>query len=316
MKILIIGAGSMGCPIAWILDQAGHDVSIYVRPGTIKDRPKVIDVLNLDQRAKKFRTTNRRFTPHYVEQISSNDDYNFIFVPIKHYQWADLIPILAKSSKNSTIVTIGNLWDEFEVLEHAFSGCLIYGFFHFSSALKGDKIYGFISPHASFGSVNVPHSKLSELTLLFKNIGFSPRIRTDMKSWLICHFAFNAAFISAAAMAGGLDDLITNSKHIRFMQKLLHESFDVVKRRGITPSDYPDQSIFGKIPWPFLVIFIKLLSFTVPMKVAIKHSHIDGKEIKSYYFDLLQTAKKFGIQTPYFNAIETNMNAIDDKFCP
>lgn len=316
MKILIIGAGSMGCPIAWIFDQAGHDVSIYVRPGTITDRPKIIEILNLDQRAKEFRTTNRRFIPHYVEQVSNNDDYNFIFVPIKHYQWANLIPILSKSSKNSTIVTIGNLWDEFEALEHAFNERLIYGFFHFSSALKGDKIYGFISSHASFGSMNASHLKLSALTLLLKNVGFSPRIRTDMKSWLICHFAFNAAFISAAAMACGLDNLIKNVKHIRFMQKLMHESFNVVKHRGITPSDYADQSIFEKIPWPLLVIFIKLLSFTVPMKVAIKHSHIDGKEIKSYYFDLLQTAKKFGIQTPYFNSIETAMIAIDDKFCP
>ena len=135
-----------------------------------------------------------------------------------------------------------------------------------------------------------------------------------MKAWLICHFAFNAAFISATAVAGGLENLIKQSKHIRFMKKLMHEAFAVVNARGVNPADYPDQSIFEKMPWPFLVLFIKLLSFTVPMKTALKHSHIDGKEIKSYYLDLLKTAKELCVQTPYFDSIEIIMKAIDDRF--
>lgn len=100
------------------------------------------------------------------------------------------------------------------------------------------------------------------------------------------------------------------------MQKLSRESFAVVKARGVNPANYPDQSVFGTMPWPFLVIIIKLLSFTTPLKVAMQHSHIDGKEIKSYYFDLLKTASQLGVRTPVFDSIKDVMTKIDDQFRP
>lgn len=212
MKILIIGSGSMGCVIGWALQNAGHDVKIYIRPGTLSQKQKRINILNLDQRAKKFRLQERIFEPQYVEQILVDDEYNFIFAPIKHYQWAELIPVLSATSPKSTIVTLGNLWEEFEMLQSAFGERLVHGFFHFTSALKGDECHGFIAPHVSLGGSQTQQGKISQLDMILRDAGFRPKMRPDMKSWLMCHFAFNAAFISAAAISGGLKNLIRSAK--------------------------------------------------------------------------------------------------------
>ena len=75
MKILIYGAGVVGCTYGWQLSKAGCDVAVLVR----KEQKELVQkdgirIICSDFRGKARKDTDIIFKPTVIDELSSNND--------------------------------------------------------------------------------------------------------------------------------------------------------------------------------------------------------------------------------------------------
>ena len=79
MKILIYGAGVVGCTYGWQLSKAGCDVAVLVR----KEQKELVQkdgirIICSDFREKARKDTDIIFKPTVIDELSSNNDFEYI----------------------------------------------------------------------------------------------------------------------------------------------------------------------------------------------------------------------------------------------
>ena len=82
MKILIYGAGVVGCTYGWQLSKAGCDVAVLVR----KEQKELVQkdgirIICSDFREKTRKDTDIIFKPTVIDELSSNNDFEYILSP-------------------------------------------------------------------------------------------------------------------------------------------------------------------------------------------------------------------------------------------
>ena len=79
MKILIYGAGVVGCTYGWQLSKVGCDVTVLVRKGQKECVQKDgIQIICSDFRGKARKDTDVIFKPTVIDELSSNNDFEYI----------------------------------------------------------------------------------------------------------------------------------------------------------------------------------------------------------------------------------------------
>ena len=87
MKILIYGAGVVGCTYGWQLSKAGCDVAVLVR----KEQKELVQkdgirIICSDFREKTRKDTDIIFKPTVIDELSSNNDFEYIIVSTNKLQ--------------------------------------------------------------------------------------------------------------------------------------------------------------------------------------------------------------------------------------
>ena len=87
MKILIYGAGVVGCTYGWQLSKAGCDVAVLVR----KEQKELVQkdgirIICSDFREKARKDTDIIFKPTVIDELSSNNDFEYIIVSTNKLQ--------------------------------------------------------------------------------------------------------------------------------------------------------------------------------------------------------------------------------------
>ena len=78
MKILIYGAGVVGCTYGWQLSKVGCDVTVLVRKGQKECVQKDgIQIICSDFRGKARKDTDVIFKPTVIDELSSNNDFEY-----------------------------------------------------------------------------------------------------------------------------------------------------------------------------------------------------------------------------------------------
>lgn len=102
MKILVYGAGIIGCELAHELYNGNNDVTLLVRnkwKETIDNNGLVI------RHYGQLRTTRDKINT--IDTLKKDDYYDLIFVAMQYHQMLDVIPILAENI-STNIVFVGN----------------------------------------------------------------------------------------------------------------------------------------------------------------------------------------------------------------
>ena len=114
MKILIYGAGVVGCTYGWQLSKAGCDVAVLVR----KEQKELVQkdgirIICSDFREKARKDTDIIFKPTVIDELSSNNDFEYIIVSTNKLQLSTILPSLSKSAGKANVVFFQNNWDVF-----------------------------------------------------------------------------------------------------------------------------------------------------------------------------------------------------------
>ena len=115
MKILIYGAGVIGCTYGWQLAEAGHDVTLLVR----KEQKQLIDEQGIHIICQDFRsgiknTVDTVFRPHVVDGLDARNDFEYIIVATNKIQLPDVLPVLGVSAGKAHVMFFQNNWDCFD----------------------------------------------------------------------------------------------------------------------------------------------------------------------------------------------------------
>lgn len=119
MKLLVFGAGVLGCNLANNLFRAGRDVTLLARGAWAEElRKSGLQIKN----SISHRTTASRIP--VATELSPEDAYDVIFVALRYTQIRDILGTL-RASRAKTIIFVGNnvrvsetaaLWPEKNVL--------------------------------------------------------------------------------------------------------------------------------------------------------------------------------------------------------
>ena len=94
MKILMFGAGVIGTLYGWAFENAGHSVSLLVRPGWEDRWTNGIMLQILDARGGREQEVAALYRPHIVTSLAAEDGYDVVVEAVRYSQTEEVLPEL------------------------------------------------------------------------------------------------------------------------------------------------------------------------------------------------------------------------------
>src|SRR3954464_2887013 len=90
MKILLFGRGAIATISGWTLEQAGHDVEFYVRPGraAVYGAAITLDLIVMRHRVWGQRVV-QQWPVRYREELEPDHDFDLILLSVSHHRLAE-----------------------------------------------------------------------------------------------------------------------------------------------------------------------------------------------------------------------------------
>lgn len=232
MRILIYGAGTIGCLYGALFSEAGVETAIYARG-------KRLELLR--EKGLRFCDQNRvkRARVKILSELSEEDRYDFIFLCVKQTQVHSALVELRKN-RSPNIVTFVNSLEPYSHWEELCgAGRLIPGFPGAGGGFEQDILNASLTPYliqpTSFGEIG---GQLSErvriLASLFGRAKIPYQIIPDMHAWQICHLAMVVPLAQAYYEARVPSELWKDLSLMRKTARRLKRNFFILKWRGIS----------------------------------------------------------------------------------
>jgi 2-dehydropantoate 2-reductase len=306
MKILLFGRGVISVFYGWALENAGHTVEFYVRPGrAVQYGPKVaLDML--DARRSIFgKRVIESWAIRMREDLPADHDYDLILVSVQHYHFEEVAAFLGPRVGKATVVVFNNFWAEPQQAASCLPAeHLAWGFPMAGGGFGSDGVLrGALFGKVYFGTF-LTDPRLRELAAreLFTKAGFAIAEQRDFRSWLFVHFALNCAMQTEALKAGSMPRAFASGNYRRGMILNLRELVPLLAARSV---DLKDQSSYlapFRLPtWlfgPIMGLAPKLLgSFRL-----LLDSHSNMEELRSTCRDVLTEARRINVNLPRLEA--------------
>lgn len=245
MKILIYGAGVIGCTYGWQLAKAGCDITILVRPEKKQNIEKHgINIHCSDFRSGEEEVNDFVFNPKVIDTILPDNDFEYIIVSVGCHRLKEILPILKESSGKAHILFFQNLWHtDFELIDKYLSNSRCFFGFPFMAGGGKNKndiesiISGSKYSRTMLGERDGKVSKRIEtICNIMEKANMKPLISKQIKMWLVPHYAFIACISAGIINAGGsMDDFIFKTNIIKNSVRAIQDSFLICKQAGYNP---------------------------------------------------------------------------------
>lgn len=190
MRILVYGAGVLGCELAHALIQNKKNVVTLLARGEWKE---MIDQKGLTIRhwVQRKTTVDRVQT---IDTLAPDDCYDLVFVVMQAGQLPQVLPIL-KENKSQYFVFVGNDPQAKQVLEamQRPADKVAFGFQNTAGSREHDRVVSvYASAGMTVGGATAPLSGAfrTRLKTAFDGVKYKLSFYGDMDEWLKCHAAF------------------------------------------------------------------------------------------------------------------------------
>lgn len=228
MKILIYGAGVIGCLYASLFSKAGYDTNIYARGKRLE---------SLNKKGLLYRKNNKiqKANVNVISQLKDDEFYDFIFLTVRENQLYVALEEL-KDNISPTIVTMVNSLDEYNKWEDICGkGRILPAFPGAGGSFNNDILDATLTPRiiqpTTFSEINGKKSRrIIELITIFKESKIPYQMVKDMHSWQLCHLAMvvpiaNAYYEAKNPSKAGLEKevMMKTAKQIKNNYRILRE---------------------------------------------------------------------------------------------
>jgi 2-dehydropantoate 2-reductase len=313
MKILIIGRGVISTQYGWALEQAGNEVTFYVRPGRINQYGDIVNLKILDGRNnKKGDLVNKAWKIKMIEELSPNHDFDLIMISVNHNQLSNIINYLEPLVNNSTVLIFNNIIDEplnsigaipKEQVVWGFPGA--GGSFINQNTLDGgfmkNIFMGFIDDSTNKNRYDI-------VTRLFKNAGFGISEKKDMRNWLWFHFITNTSLMAATSKVGSLNNLFDSTRALKDFTLRLRELISLMSAKGSKVSAITKIAV--NLPAGLVAFAMKLALAKGKLPREIMRSASGSESLKAesnviFVRDALTEARRLGISCPQLESLDS-----------
>jgi len=182
MRILVFGAGVLGCNLANNLFRDGKDVTLLARGNWAK---------NLEENGLKIHhyfgnnTTSR--IP-VIEELKTDDRYDVIFIVVRCTQLDSVIPVL-KNNISENIVFVGNNVRAADYRRMLSDKNVMFAFGSSAGHRESDHLESVDIRRITIGQLKEDRSNEEIIKKIFNHTKYRVTYETNMGDWLLCHAA-------------------------------------------------------------------------------------------------------------------------------
>jgi 2-dehydropantoate 2-reductase len=235
MKVLVYGAGVIGCSVAHALCEAGNEVTLVAR-GAWRERLET-DGLVIRHTVARKTTVDR---PRIVRDVDAGERFDAVFCAMQYGQMFGVLEDLARIDA-PLVVLVGNNLSAAEMERRIAEASVepktvLFGFMTAGGHRDAEKVVG-----VSFGGGKLTVGGLhraptdgekDQLTRIFSGSGAKLVWEDDMEGWYTSHLAFILP-IAYLSYATGCDLRKATRAQRRLLMDAVDEGFGLIKRRGI-----------------------------------------------------------------------------------
>lgn len=199
MRLLIYGAGVIGCWYAVLFSKAGYDTTIYARG-------KRLELLRKEGLRYEVKGKVHKADIKIIGRLENEDSYDFIFLTVKENQVHTALEELSHNF-SPNIVTMVNTIEGYENWERlSGEGRIIPAFPGAGGSFQDGILKAALTPYiiqpTTFAEINGCRTeRLDKLSKIFKSSRVPYQIVKNMQDWQLCHLAMVVPIADAYYMA-------------------------------------------------------------------------------------------------------------------
>lgn len=307
MKILIYGAGVIGCTYGWQLAEAGHDITVLVRKGQRQQLDeKGIHIVCQDFRNGQKETIDTIFHPHVIDELDAHNDFEYILVTTNKIQLPDVLPVLGNSAGKAHVLFFQNNWDCFdEIAYYLKPEQYFFGFpFMVGGGRDEDGIHCVISgmkySHTPIGEMNGEITpRVRKMVQVLEKAHLKPLISHQILLWIITHYAVAAGLTAGIMSAGSASKFVNDSTIIRTTILAIREGFAICLKQGYNAKAEKANKLY-RLPFFISVpIARKIYSNEALQLMFDGHVNHAPGEVRQMIEDMIAYGIKYGLVTPH-----------------
>ena len=300
MKILVFGAGVLGCNLARNLFRAGKEVTLLARGDWAEE---------IRRNGLRIKDT---FSPRVsvsripvVTALTPDDRYDVIFVVLRYTQ-LDAIMDTLRANPTENIVFVGNNVRARALAEALPGKNVMFAFALSAGHRERDRVASIDLKKITIGQLRGAPSNEALIGRIFDGTKYRVVYEPNMEDYLLCH----AAFVLPAAFAcyktdGDLKKLRGNTAYLNRMIDANIEGYRAIKSAGHDILPKADAEFEGAAYRKTCLRFFKLMCATVLGKIcASDHAMNAVDEMSALDRDLKDFFDQNGAGYPVWKALE------------
>ncbi len=300
MKILVFGAGVLGCNLARNLFRAGKDVTLLARGNWAEEIRK--NGLRIKDKFS-IRTSVSRIP--VVTELKPDDGYDVIFVVVRYTQ-IDSVTEALRANRTKNIVFVGNNVRARAIAESLPEKNVMFAFALSAGHRESDRVASIDLKKITIGQLSGAPSNEKLIGQIFDGAKYKVVYEPNMEDYLLCH----AAFVLPAAFAcyktdGDLKKLKGNTVYLGKMIDSNIEGYRAIKNAGHEILPDADKDFEGAAYRKTCLRFFKLMCATSLGKIcASDHAMNAVDEMSALNRDLKQFFDENGAEYPVWLELE------------
>ena len=300
MKILVFGAGVLGCNLARNLYSSGKDVTLLAR-GNWAEKIRENGLLIKDKFSPRMSVSR----VSVVTELKSDDLYDVIFVAVRYTQLESIIETL-QANKTKNIVFVGNNVRAAEVAASLPEKNVMFAFASSAGHKECDHVASVDLHKMTIGQLLGAPSNEKLIGQIFDGTKYKIAYEPNMGDYLLCH----AAFVLPAAFAcyktdGNLEKLKKDNTYLNRIIDANIEGYRAIKNAGHEILPKEDKDFEGAAYRKTCFRFFKLLCATGLGKICVSdHAMNAVNEMSALNRDLKRFFDENSAEYPIWQELE------------
>ena len=306
----MFGRGAIASVCGWTLEQAGHDVEFYVRPGRAAAYGETISLDLFDTRRRLWgQRVVEKWPVRFREELGPDHDFDLIVLSVPHHRLAEATAFLAPRVGGATVLMFGNIWSEpLTAIGAIPEDRVVWGFPQGGGSFGEDGVLrGMILPSVIFGTLDQRISERGRVVRqTFRDAGCRLKERPDFRGWLWMHFVADAGLHAQGLKLGSLSDLLGATGALREALLTSRELLPLVEARGVDLRRYRGWVLAYRAPsWLTARALSWVLTHIALARRGLEvHADPDAEEPRAICRDTLREARRLGVAVPRLEAAE------------
>ena len=300
MKILVFGAGVLGCNLARNLFRAGKDVTLLAR-GNWANEIKT-NGLKIKNRFSPCMSVSRI---RVATELKPEDSYDVIFAVVRYTQIESILDAL-RSNRTKNIVFVGNNIRANALAELLPEKNVMFAFALSAGHRESNRVASIDLKKITIGQLRNADSNEKMIREIFSGTKYRVVYEPNMEDYLLCH----AAFVLPAAFAcyktdGNLKKLKGNTAYLNRLIDANIEGYRAIRNAGHEILPKADTEFENEAYRKTCLRFFKLMCATSLGKLcASDHAMNAVDEMNALNRDMKAFFDANGAEYPVWQALE------------